>query len=399
MAYTGQGYYGSARFNDQSIADAFAKAFGSSGALNLQAGQFFAGEGGTQYKTVAGIDPNQPGWGNLVEPGYELIGYQNPEMYTGRQRQTYGNTPKTPGFAILRKGAPKPEPTPAPKLEPTPEPVLEPKTPYQAVIPEIEKEVDVLEEKAPTIEDVKATYEADNKVVDDLKKQIEDFNERLKISTQQAVTDTENLLRPEFEAQLGQANTQIEQMRDLMIQQSQAFQGQTAAQKLDAQRQAEAFAAQMAQQQTATQLAIQQQQEAQQAEMARQAELAAMMYQEQQAQYQAQIQAQSEAQARAQAEAQAMAERQAQIYQSNITNLQSRLDRETAAYRSELQGLAESQRAFQINQARASIAPDFQISSTQNQQTGGTQQFKIRRPAQRTSGIPGLIPLISTLNL
>lgn len=398
MAYTGQGYYGSARFNDQSVADAFGKAFGSSGALGLQAGQFFAGEGGTQYKTVSGVDPNQPGWGNRVEPGYELIGYQGPEMYTGRQRQLYGNTPKTPGFAILRKRAPEPEPTPAPKFEQPPEPVLEPKTPYQAVIPEIEKDVTEAE-KATGAADIKATYEADNKLVDDLTKQIEAFNERLKISTQQAITDTENLLRPEFEAQLGQANTQIEQMRDLMIQQSQAFEGQTAAQKLDAQRQAEAFAAQMAQQQTATQLAIQQQQEAQQAEMARQAELAAMMYQEQQAQYQAQIQAQSEAQAKAQAEAQAMAERQAQIYQSNITNLQSRLDRETAAYRSELQGLAESQRAFQINQARASIAPDFQISSAQNKQTGGTQQFKIRRPTQRTQGTAGLIPLISTLNL
>jgi len=111
MAYTGTGYmptiggrmYATARFNDQSAADAFGKVLGSSGAQRLQAGQFFTGEKGTRYKTVAGIDPNQPGWGNMVDPDYELIGYQNPEMYTGRQRQMYGDKPKTPGFAILRQ--------------------------------------------------------------------------------------------------------------------------------------------------------------------------------------------------------------------------------------------------------------------------------------------------------
>ena len=119
------------------------------------------------------------------------------------------------------------------KPEPVVKPELKPETPYQeTVIPELEADIDQAEKEAPTIEDIKATYEADNTVVDDLKKQIDAFNERLKISTQQAVTDTENLLRPEFEAQLGQANTQIEQMRNLMIQQSQAFQGQTAAQTL-----------------------------------------------------------------------------------------------------------------------------------------------------------------------
>ena len=336
---------------------------------------------------------------NQIEQEIRGKGYTDFNDIYSKAQAASGGGPLTSNETLQKMYGYVVDMEPFKKPEPVVKPELKPETPYQEkVIPELEADIDQAEKEAPTIEDIKATYEADNTVVDDLKKQIDAFNERLKISTQQAVTDTENLLRPEFEAQLGQANTQIEQMRNLMIQQTQAFEGQTAAQKLDAQRQAEAFAAQMAQQQTATQLAIQQQQEAQQAEMARQAELAAMMYQEQQAQYQAQIQAQSEAQARAQAEAQAMAERQAQIYQSNITNLQGRLDRETAAYRSELQGLAESQRAFQINQARASIAPDFQIASTQNQQTGGTQQFKIRRP-QRTQGTAGLIPLISTLNL
>jgi hypothetical protein len=120
MAYTGRGtmptiggiggMLNPPRFNDQSVANAFDKALKSSGAQRLQAGQFFTGEGGAQYKTVAGIDPNQPGWGNMVDPNYELVGYQNPVMYTGMQRQLYGSTPQTPGFAILRKKEePKPE--------------------------------------------------------------------------------------------------------------------------------------------------------------------------------------------------------------------------------------------------------------------------------------------------
>ena len=109
MAYEGQGYLRTlgilnpTRFNDQALADTFQKVLKQSGAQGLQAGQYFTGEGGTEYRTVAGIDPNQPGWGNRVPTGYELIGYQSPEMYTGKQGQLYGSTPKTPGFAILRK--------------------------------------------------------------------------------------------------------------------------------------------------------------------------------------------------------------------------------------------------------------------------------------------------------
>jgi len=124
MAYQGQGYlptiggrmFATARFNDQNIADTFKKVLAQSGAPSLQAGQYFTGEGGTEYRTVTGIDPNQPGWGNRVPTGYELIGYQSPEMYTGKQLQLYGNTPKTPGFAILRKqGSGQPAPAPAPE--------------------------------------------------------------------------------------------------------------------------------------------------------------------------------------------------------------------------------------------------------------------------------------------
>lgn len=128
MAYGGQGYmpliggrtYSEARFNDQNIANTFQKVLAQSGAPSLQAGQYFTGEGGTEYRTVTGIDPNQPGWGNRVPTGYELIGYQSPEMYTGRQRQLYGSTPKTPGFAILRKqGSGQPAPAAAPPPAPT----------------------------------------------------------------------------------------------------------------------------------------------------------------------------------------------------------------------------------------------------------------------------------------
>jgi len=150
--------YATARFNDQNIANTFQKVLASSGALGLEAGQYFTGEGGTEYRTVTGIDPNQPGWGNRVPPGYELIGYQSPEMYTGRQRQTYGSTPKTPGFAILRKQAPPaPAPAPAPKLAPiakTPQPS---RTPVQEPpkLPAVDPRVAQLEK---TISGLKTDY-------------------------------------------------------------------------------------------------------------------------------------------------------------------------------------------------------------------------------------------------
>jgi len=124
MAYTGTGIlpgsiysspgladYSGTRFNDQATADAFGKVLQLSG-QGLQAGQFFTGEGGTQYKTVAGIDPNQPGWGQRVEPGWELIGYQQPERYTGKAYEYGARGDKTPGFAILQKKMEAPPPVP-----------------------------------------------------------------------------------------------------------------------------------------------------------------------------------------------------------------------------------------------------------------------------------------------
>jgi len=125
MAYQGQGYLRTggvasfvnpARFNDQSVADNFRKALSSSGTFGLQAGQYFTGEGGTEYRTVAGIDPNQPGWGTRVPHGYELIGYRPGAPASGRARGLAAEA--QPGFAILRKqGSGQPAPAAAP---PTP---------------------------------------------------------------------------------------------------------------------------------------------------------------------------------------------------------------------------------------------------------------------------------------
>ena len=117
MAYSG---YRTAfgQFNTPEIGQAFSKAvlaanpqfqgrasnpfygqFGIPGALS--AGQYFTGEGGTQYKTVSGVDPNQPGWGQRVEPGWELVGYMGGAPATGRAR---GLSPiAQPGYAVLQK--------------------------------------------------------------------------------------------------------------------------------------------------------------------------------------------------------------------------------------------------------------------------------------------------------
>lgn len=111
MAYTGTYRVGGATFNDRKVGEAFKKALQKStpGFQGLKAGQFFTGEGGTQYKTVSGIDPNKPGWGQLVDPEYRLIGYQGGAQPTGRARGM-GIGEATPGFAILQKiGQPKVE--------------------------------------------------------------------------------------------------------------------------------------------------------------------------------------------------------------------------------------------------------------------------------------------------
>ena len=121
MAYTGNYRTGFGTFNDQAVAEAFNKAVGNAktgfgGVSGLSAGQFFTGEGGTQFKTVAGVDPNQPGWGQRVEPGWELIGYQRGVPATGRARGL--TTEAQPGYAILQKKMEAPPPVPeAPPVE------------------------------------------------------------------------------------------------------------------------------------------------------------------------------------------------------------------------------------------------------------------------------------------
>lgn len=133
MAYTGSYRVGGATFNDQQVGEAFKKALQKStpGFQGLKAGQFFTGEGGTQYKTVSGIDPNKPGWGQMVDPEYQLIGYQGGAQPTGRARGM-GIGEATPGFAILQKmGTPKVEkPTTTTTSGPTivDPPVEDPKT-------------------------------------------------------------------------------------------------------------------------------------------------------------------------------------------------------------------------------------------------------------------------------
>ena len=124
MAYTGSYRTGYGTFNDQQVGEAFTKAVrtASPGFQGLAAGQFFTGEGGAQYKTVAGVDPNQPGWGQRVEPGWELIGYQGGAQPTGRARGMGIGQPQQ-GYAILRKqmeAAPTPEPTTETVVDTTP---------------------------------------------------------------------------------------------------------------------------------------------------------------------------------------------------------------------------------------------------------------------------------------
>ena len=93
MAYQGSGYFGGIRFNNPATAAAYQK-----------------GEG--YYTTMPGINPNQPGWGNLVPAGYELVGYKAPKM-SGNFRST--NRAPIPGtsFAVLKKQMPAPAPAPA----------------------------------------------------------------------------------------------------------------------------------------------------------------------------------------------------------------------------------------------------------------------------------------------
>ena len=94
MAYTGSGSFGGIRFNDPATAKAYQK-----------------GEG--YYTTMPGIDPNKPGWGDLVPAGYELVGYKAPKM-SGNSRSI--NRAPVPGtsYAVLRKRSSAPASAPAP---------------------------------------------------------------------------------------------------------------------------------------------------------------------------------------------------------------------------------------------------------------------------------------------
>lgn len=151
MAYTGSYRVGGASFNDQQVGEEFKKALQKStpGFLGLKAGQFFTGEGGTQYKTVAGINPNEPGWGQLVDPEYRLIGYQGGARLTGRARgMGISDTPQ--GFAILQR-------IPQPKAEEPKPQVVE--TPPPQVLPPVE-EPKPEEPKGPSMADIAAQFSA-----------------------------------------------------------------------------------------------------------------------------------------------------------------------------------------------------------------------------------------------
>ena len=98
MAYTGSGAFGGIRFNDPTTAAAYQK-----------------GDG--YYTTMPGIDPNKPGWGDLVPAGYELVGYKAPKM-SGNSRSI--NRAPIPGtsYAVLRKRSSAPASAPAPAQAP-----------------------------------------------------------------------------------------------------------------------------------------------------------------------------------------------------------------------------------------------------------------------------------------
>jgi len=263
-----------------------------------------------------------------------------------------------------------------------PPPPLVPQTSYTDKISELEKQVTETEQTVPTIEKPSAV----EATIKNLEDQIKTLTDKISIGSAAEIEKATTTTMPQIDPELVAARAAIEDLRNQMTIQSEAFQGQTAAQKLDAERQQQVMMQAMA---------------AQQAMQEQQAAAQYYMYQQQQ---QAQLEAAKVAEQR-QLEAQAMSQRQAEMYQSNITNLQSRLDQEAANYRSQLQGLAESQRAFQINQARASLAPEFQISSTPNQQVGGTQAFKIRRPNTSTPAMLGIgssalnAPTLNVLNI
>ena len=91
---------------------------------NLDAGQYY---GGGKYQVVAG-NQRQPGWGDYVPPGYELLGSTASSMSHGAPK--HGWNPKKEGkdLLILRKmqeeAMPWPD-LPANRQQAAPEPVIE----------------------------------------------------------------------------------------------------------------------------------------------------------------------------------------------------------------------------------------------------------------------------------
>lgn len=117
MAYQGQFRAGGAQFHNQRQSQLFAEALkGTQGGLGIRPGMYLSGPEGAQFKTVAGVNPNVAGWGNLIEPGYELAGYMGPAQQLNPRAaalaRANGQTPE--GIAILQKIAAPPAAAPAP---------------------------------------------------------------------------------------------------------------------------------------------------------------------------------------------------------------------------------------------------------------------------------------------
>jgi hypothetical protein len=313
----------------------------------------------TPPNTGGGFGPNisakPPG------EGWTITGYNTQRVQTNNPKM--GSGYKTVNVPIYTRmtAPPPPPPQPAPPPAPAPAPApITPQTSYTQTIPKLEAEVDKAEKAVPTIPQPNAI----DPTIKALEEQVKALTDQLSINSTQQIGQAVEQTTPQIDPELIKAREAIEQLRSQMTIQSEAFQGQTAVQQMEAQRQQEAMAQAMAQQQ--------------QAQM--------MMYQQQQ---QAQLEAQRMAEERMKA-AQGESQRQQELYQQSVTSLQNRLNQETANYRAELQGLNESQRAFQINQTRAAMAPEFQISSAENRQIGGTQPFKIRRPSSFTPAMMGI---------
>lgn len=323
------------------------------------------------FKSAADQEANRM-MRNQLEMKAAQLGITNEQAYGLVQGPLTSTTALQDAWNRLGTLTPKPAPATTPAPDPAP---ITPQTPYQERIPQIEADVTAAEKAVP---DIPKPSEADA-AIKALEEQIKNLTDQMSVKSTAQIEQAVAPVMPQVDPELVAARAAIEDLRNQMTIQSEAFQGQTAAQQMEAQRQQEAMAQAMAQQQ-----AVQM-----------------MMYQQQQ---QAQLEAAKIAEQR-QKESSIAAQRQQEIYQSSINTLQSRLDQEAANYRTQLQGLGESQRAFQINQSRAAMAPEFQIASAPGQQLGGTQQFKIRRPTTYEPAMLGIgstalnAPTLNVLNI